>query len=281
MAVVQKKRGGEEVVIDRLHYRLSMETFARVTVSLPVSAIIGCFVTAIYFQFDAVNETVCHVQNIIPSMSAISSATPQRYFWRFLMGLQAFPRLVVGLIYLNFYLSKIHKIPESQHKSFSRLAWLNFVLYTVENVSLLAVSVVANKENYPIHEKIFITFMITSLCYECTNLIVFRWSHPQMDYNESQSYSCKKKYFISILVCTAGLLVAFWRHRIHCDAHAFSFFSAFEYAIALINIAYHYTAVMDFKGMYWYFGMPRVSNGSASSNHDSEYIYQNNHNKGE
>ena len=81
-------------------------------------------------------------------MSAIAGVTPQKYFWRFLMGLQASPRLIVGLVYLNYYISRLHCVAQKMQTFFHRLLWINFMLYMVENICLFAVSVVGNTENY-------------------------------------------------------------------------------------------------------------------------------------
>ena len=41
--------------------KIGFLTFGRITVSLPLGSLIFCFFSAIIFQFEAVNETVCHV----------------------------------------------------------------------------------------------------------------------------------------------------------------------------------------------------------------------------
>ena len=64
------------------------------------------------------------------------------------MGLQASPRFIIGLVYLNYYLSRIHCVPHQTQKLFNRLLWADFIFYTIENGCLFAVSVVGNTENY-------------------------------------------------------------------------------------------------------------------------------------
>ena len=41
--------------------KIPFNTFAPVTVSLPLFSLIFCFVTALLFKFDEVNKTVCQV----------------------------------------------------------------------------------------------------------------------------------------------------------------------------------------------------------------------------
>ncbi len=40
---------------------------------------------------------------------------------------------------------------------------------------------------------------------------------------------------------------------------AFSFFSSFEYGIAIVNIMFHYTAQFEFQGLNWYVAYPSNS----------------------
>lgn len=42
-------------------FRIGFSLLARVTVVLPFGALVFCFVTAIIFQFEEVNKTVCNV----------------------------------------------------------------------------------------------------------------------------------------------------------------------------------------------------------------------------
>ncbi len=48
---------------------------------------------------------------------------------------------------------------------------------------------------------------------------------------------------------------------------AFSFFSTFEYGIAITNIGFHYTAAEDFKGTMWYVGLPKSTSQNSEGNH--------------
>lgn len=47
--------------VQNIHYKLPVQTFATVTVSLPLWSLAFCFVTACIFQHDLVTETECHV----------------------------------------------------------------------------------------------------------------------------------------------------------------------------------------------------------------------------
>lgn len=241
--------------------RIPFTIFAPITVSLPSFGLIFCFFTAVIFQFDQVNYTVCNVENGIPSISAITGIQPQRYFWRVCIALHSTPRFLIGLMYVNYYMKRIENIAVKQQILFKGLVWFNCLIYTIENSCLVLVSYIANVENYPLHEKLFVVFMFTSLIYELTTLTLFKWSNANcMTKDVEWSLKWKKRFFLMIMAFTAGLLFFFIRHRFYCVTNAFSFFSAFEYGIALTNIAFHYTAATDFKGNYWYVGLPEIKN---------------------
>ncbi|KAK7496530.1 hypothetical protein BaRGS_00012182 [Batillaria attramentaria] len=228
-----------------------------------------CFITGFLFRFEDVNETMCEVKNYIPSISAVTGITPQTYFWRFCIALHTTPRFAVAFIHYNYYVSRLQYVKESYRGLFMKLIRLNFWLNTVENSSLLGVTCISNKENYPIHEKIFIVFMVTSLCYMLCNTICFRMTRETtLSDDEQRSYYWKKVMFAGIMSATAGLLFFFYKHRIHCEPGAFSYFSACEYVIAYTNMGYHFTAYLDFKGLEWLVAHPlhHTGNGSIVNN---------------
>lgn len=46
---------------NRVTWRINFMTIGRITVSLPLGSLLVCFISAIIFQFDEVNQTVCEV----------------------------------------------------------------------------------------------------------------------------------------------------------------------------------------------------------------------------
>jgi len=67
-----------------------------------------------------------------------------------------------------------------------------------------------------VHEKIFITFMISSLSYMLTTLKVYKMVHPVMDENQQYSFKLKKSLFVTSILSTVGLFVFFLKHRFLC-----------------------------------------------------------------
>lgn len=99
------------------------------------------------------------------------------------------------------------------------------------------------------HEKIFITFMITSLTYMLVSLRLIKTLMPNGPVTEKDRRSVfyKKMFFFLSIASTIGLIVFFLKHRLLCHDLAFSWFAFCEYLIALSNMGFHYTTTtIDF-----------------------------------
>ncbi|XP_059484321.1 post-GPI attachment to proteins factor 2-like [Neocloeon triangulifer] len=229
-----------------VYFAVSFKQLCVVTVSLPIFGLFVCFVTAYIFQQDQIHETHCKVYNVIPSISAITGISPQRYLWRICVALHIGPRIVIALVYNTYYLSRLPNIPVEHQAKYKRLLSICYWLNVIEIASLLGVTYVSNRENYPLHEKMFICFMICSLSHMLVVLRTFNILKPQLTENEKQSYDLKRFLFAASLVSTLGLLIFFVKHRFMCHVMAFSWFSFCEYIIACANMAFHFTVVLDF-----------------------------------
>lgn len=225
-----------------VHFLLSFRQLCLVTVSLPLGALVLCFITAYIFQPDEIHETHCRVYNIIPSISAITGVSPQRYLWRICVAFHIGPRLLIASIYYAYYSTLLESMGTGVNKLLHFCYWLNIV----EIASLCGVTYISNRENYPVHEKIFIVFMLCSLSHMLATLKVYRLAHPNMADTEKASYLVKKCLFIISILSTIGLLIFFAKHRLLCHEMAFSWFAFFEYVIASANMAFHVTVVLDF-----------------------------------
>lgn len=99
------------------------------------------------------------------------------------------------------------------------------------------------------HEKIFITFMITSLSHMLVSLRLFKILHPNGPTSDKDQRSLfyKKLFFALSIASTVGLIVFFLKHRLLCHDLAFSWFAFCEYLIAFSNMGFHYTTTtIDF-----------------------------------
>jgi len=85
------------------------------------------------------------VRNTIPSISAITGVTPQRYIWRVCIALHSAPRFAIGFIYYHYYM---RCLPAAVSRAYCALVRLLFWVYTIENSCLVGVTYIANVENY-------------------------------------------------------------------------------------------------------------------------------------
>lgn len=243
---------------DRVLFRLRFKLLAEITVSLPFFCLLFCFCTAMLFQYQEVNRTFCNVYNVIPSISAITGIAPQCYIWRVGMALHCTPRLFIASIYYNNYALRSHFLPPTQRNKYRRWSSVNYWLNVLENSALIGVTYISNRDNYPIHEKLFITFMVSSIAYMLLNNVIFRWSRPRMTPLERRSYGLKLGLFALTCGSTLGLLYYFYRHRRFCEELAFSYFAFCEYCIAVANMAYHVTVMWDFGDVLITVGLPKL-----------------------
>ncbi|XP_047119126.1 post-GPI attachment to proteins factor 2-like [Schistocerca piceifrons] len=214
---------------------------AWVTVSLPLTSFIFCVIWSILFNFERSTYTHCQVKNYLPSISAaIGVFTPQRYVWRTAIAVHALPRLLVAKMYHRYYQSVLYP---GIHFLAAIACWLN----VMENLALIGLTFISSAENYAIHEKCFITFMITSELYmllTCYLLRKFRRFPP--DNVESRSLKIKHQLLVINLTSFAMAGYFFKRHNWYCEPGVYSIFAFFEYIVVLTNMAFHMTAFWDF-----------------------------------
>ncbi|KAL4709354.1 hypothetical protein ACJJTC_007086 [Scirpophaga incertulas] len=116
---------------------------------LPLGALIFCYVTASIFQADDIHETHCRVYNVVPSISAITGISPQRYVWRICVAFHLGPRLLIGSLYYNYYKERTqHIIDDKVRESATKLGDACYWLNLIELLALTGVTYVSNRENY-------------------------------------------------------------------------------------------------------------------------------------
>ena len=154
----------------RSYVRFNFSQLCRFTVSLPLIGLVICFVSANIFQQNDIHETHCRVNsvstfiftlffktdhhfnmqvyNVIPSISAITGISPQRYIWRIVIALHVGPRFLTSLVYHRFYLNQLSRVSQSNKKSYLFHVWLALSLNLIEQAALIGVTYVSNRENY-------------------------------------------------------------------------------------------------------------------------------------
>uniref|UniRef100_A0A1A9VZE8 CWH43-like N-terminal domain-containing protein n=1 Tax=Glossina brevipalpis TaxID=37001 RepID=A0A1A9VZE8_9MUSC len=112
-------------------------------------------------------------------------------------------------------------------------------LANINSMITMILRLKSNRENYPVHEKIFITFMICSLWHMLATIKlngILNEDHIELSQTQRDSIQLKKILFAVSIISTVGLLIFFAKHRFYCHNLAFSWFA----------LLFHFTVILDF-----------------------------------
>lgn len=233
--------------------RVPFRVIAVVTVFLPLSSFVFCVAWGLMFQFKQVTSTHCQVFNWLPSISAaIGSYTPQRYIWRTGIALHCTPRLLVSVMYRRYYVDMLADTPNYRFLA-SVACWLNIV----ENLCLLGLTNVSSSENYPIHEKMFVTFLTCAILYMLLCCFIPRMAARHvLTPMERKSLQVKKQLTLSTIVAALLSVYFFLRHNWYCESGVYTLFALCEYIVVLSNMGFHMTAYWDFADQWMHVSAP-------------------------
>ncbi|XP_008467944.1 post-GPI attachment to proteins factor 2-like [Diaphorina citri] len=102
---------------------------------------------------------------------------------------------------------------------------------------------------HTIHEKCFITFILTSEVYMIVTCWIYK-KERQLPFNnlESRSFNLKLKCFVLNIFCFSIAGYCFLRHNAYCEPGVYTMFALFEYVVVITNILFHFTIVYDING---------------------------------
>ncbi|KAF6724838.1 Post-GPI attachment to proteins factor 2 [Oryzias melastigma] len=226
-----------------LDIKVSFSACALGTVSLPLLGLIACVVISFIFHFEDATGTHCQVPNYLPSISAAISLSPECYIWRFCIGLHSAPRLMVAFTYFRFYKIRFDtRFPESP------LTCLNLAFSISENIGLLLLTYVSSSETYFVHKEGFVLFIVSSIIYMLITCRLWK-SIKKYSLNPEDAKSHHWKVRLLLLnLCFYGFAGFFyWKHNVYCESGSYTFFALFEYLVVISNMAFHLTAMWDFK----------------------------------
>ncbi|KAI5622378.1 post-GPI attachment to proteins factor 2 isoform X1, partial [Silurus asotus] len=232
--------------------RIPFTVFLLGTVFLPFAGLITCVVLSMICNYNEATYTHCQVDNYLPSISAAISLTPQRYIWRFCIGLHSAPRFLIATTYFNFYRGRFPKqIVEQILNTFTLLCAVS------ENAGLLLLTYVCSTETYSLHKNGFITFLASSgLHMLCTCRLWYVISKYTLSTEEMTSYRSKVRLFLFNIIVALAAGYFFRRHNKYCEPGIYTIFAVCEYLVVLSNIAFHMTAYWDFGSRAVMVAMP-------------------------
>ncbi|XP_014671749.1 PREDICTED: post-GPI attachment to proteins factor 2-like [Priapulus caudatus] len=169
---------------------------------------------------DVVDVESCKgVHNFIPSISAVTSAKPGAYTWKISIALHVGPRLMICSAYYNFFLHRLKNIPQHWRDNYLLAVSVTYWLNIIENLSLVGVTYITNLDNYPVHEKLFITFMGTSTAYMVFTVLLLKYSNTVAPWMSTDLWSYRVKIIclLLILIFSAGMGIFFYYHRMYCQ----------------------------------------------------------------
>ncbi|XP_064487938.1 post-GPI attachment to proteins factor 2-like [Ornithodoros turicata] len=229
----------------RILLRVRISHLAYFTLALPLFGLAFCFFTAMLFHYTLVNTTACKVYNFWPSVSAVTGVSPQRYVWRICIALHVGPRLLLASLYPAFFAQRLPRVCPARRPCYLRLTRACYALHITEALALVGATYISNRENYPVHEKIFAVYLMSFLIYMVTTCAALNMSRRDETMLEEKSRRWKMSLLFISLVAVGDMMYFFYKHRTRCVELAFSCFSICEYIICCCNMAFHFTFVFD------------------------------------
>lgn len=233
--------GEEEVLSIPFHVVIFMLT------GCPMLAFVLCLSTSLFLHYEMAVSTHCGVTNWLPSLSAVVAYAPERYIWRFLLGISCTPRLAISFAFKNYLLSSsLWPLP-----LLNRFRWACQVacaLNVIEIVALTLLAMISSIEDHFLHMILFNTFVICSTLYMVIGTYLFDLSGRRRSCKLGEiSFQTKAFCCVGQFVSLVFALYFFYRHNRYCESGMYTLFALSEYSLILFNGLFHTTIYYEFQ----------------------------------
>jgi len=241
----------------RIHVTCSWKALCNIAISLPLGALFTCLISAyIIHPADKIQERSCQIGeqedekvevfNIVPSISSIIGIYPQCYIWRLVTAFHLGPRCILPFVYYRYYMSHLGNVPIEKRSLFKVLSVAVTICAVIETIAFTLIAYISNRDNYPVHEKSFCTYLLSSTLYMIITLFLYPMAKPHPTPQEVTSLRLKKIFFSVLFVMMFIMFYFYYLHMQYCLPLAFSTFALSEYVISIMNMMFHYTLNLDF-----------------------------------
>ncbi|RDD39221.1 Post-GPI attachment to proteins factor 2 [Trichoplax sp. H2] len=238
-------------------YNILLHYVALTTMSLPVLSLVVCLMMAMALNYDAAVSTHCNVYNILPTVSASINYPPQKYIWRFCIGLHSWPRYFFTFLYNSYFTKYRPYLPRNHPIFYAIIVKLTWYCTIIEITALMILTCIGSTEYYPAHMNATIAFLSCSLLGMIMTYLIFRWPRDSVTLPAKWFISTRRKLY---LLTNFGFFFAcsiylYERHNKYCEpmtltvSSVYSYFAFCEYVLILTNIAFHATIFIDLEGL--------------------------------
>ncbi|VDD90461.1 unnamed protein product [Enterobius vermicularis] len=182
---------------------------------LPLSALFICVSLALILHPAQSTSTHCNVYNWLPSISAaVAAYSPERYVWRFFIGLHAAPRFIVAFAYRNLLLNSPMREYWTTQGWFPLACNLACSINLAENAFLLLLTSVSSTEDHSLHKISFLGFALCAMAYMYIATTLYHFSGRRRASTVGEkSYQYKFLMCVASTVSLLSALYFFYRHN--------------------------------------------------------------------
>ncbi|CAJ0585264.1 unnamed protein product, partial [Mesorhabditis spiculigera] len=251
-----ENKGTDPTITPKLHWLLHhvpafLLRLKRFTLFLPIGALIAIFLVAVVFMRDAVvgYEWGCRLV-YLPAISRLLNLRATRIIFEFIMG--PFFLLSPGVVLLNcesqlIFGKVFHAQLRNPRDDHIRIVTLCGMVASgiVQNIFLLALTFVGERENGNLHTIFFCIFIVSTYLYLLSQTVLLKSSdYARKSIGKAQQNLRWKRRLLAVLsILLPFVFTLFFAHFLHCVPYSYELFCLSEYATVATIFAFHVTTV--------------------------------------